>query len=255
MKSSLDLVKELARWNAVPFTFIPGAFILSEETPAHRFTAVVAPIFEGEYCVDLSSRDFFDESLATAVLAFVANRASALSIEKPLVLLDNFTCPPYSFDTVAVLSPAAAKQFEHRNDVLNSCAFVAFPIYRCELSGDESPDLVDSIRHDFLASLDWKRSPCPKVTMAYRNKKNKTGSRPRLTKLATVLFEMEELYEAEGSWVELQNYAGRRCRMEWSEDHCTAEFPGQEAKSLDKAALIDRIRAFLTHDHDKPSPP
>jgi len=255
MSYSLDLQKELAQRNAVPFALIPGAFMFSDETPAHRFATVVAPILEGEYCAVVPSRDFFDESLATAVLTFVANRASALSIQKPLVLLYGFVYPQYSFDAVAVLNPAAARQFEHENDVLNKRAFVAFPIYHCELSGDESPEVVDSIRHDLLPSLDWKRAPHPKVTMGYRNKRNKAGSRPRLTKLATVLFEVEELYEAEGSWIKLENYAGRRCRVAWSQGHYTAEFPEQQASPHDKAVLIDRIKGFVRHDQDKPSPP
>jgi hypothetical protein len=248
MRKSLDLAKELSQWNAVPFAFISGAFIFYRVTPAHRFATVVAPILEGEYCVVLPSRDFFDESLAADVLAFVAKRASVLSIEKPLVLLDHFASSQYSFDVVAVLSPAAAKQFEQENDVLNRRAFVVFPIYRCELSGDESPELVDSIRHDFLPSLDWKRAPCPKVTMAYRNKKNKASSRATLTKLATVLYEVKELYEAEGSWIKLENYAGHRCHLAWSEGHYIVEFPGQEVTLLDKTTLIDRINAFVTQD-------
>ena len=91
--------------------------------------------------------------------------------------------------------------------------------------------------------------------MAYRNKRNKAGSRTRLTKLATVLYEVEELHEAEGSWVELENYAGHRCRVAWSQGHYMVEFPDQEATPLDKAALINRIEEFVTHDQDKAGPP
>ncbi|MCI0563347.1 MAG: hypothetical protein MN733_33140, partial [Nitrososphaera sp.] len=250
MIASLDLARELSQRNAVPFASIPGAFTFTDETPAHRFANVVAPIFNGEYCVVLSSRDYFDESLAAAVIDFVVKRASSLSAERPLVLLDGFTCPQYSFNAVAVLSPAAANRFEHENDVLNERAFVVFPIYRCELSGDESPELVDSIRHGLLASLDWKRSPCPKVTMAYRNRKNKAGSRPRLTTLDTVLHEVDELYDSEGSWIELHNYAGHRCRIVWSHGQYTVEFPELEATTLDKAALVDSINLFLTHGQE-----
>lgn len=255
MSELLNLAKEFAHRDATPFGNISGAFMYSDETPAHRFATVIAPILNCEYFVVVPSRDFFDESLAIAILTFVANRESTFTIEKTLVLLDGFDCPQCSFDAVAVLSPAAARQFEHENDMLNKRAFVAFPIYRCELSGDESPHVVDLIRHDLLPSLDWKRAPCPKVTIGYRNKRNKAGSRPRLTKLATVLYEVDELNGSEGSWMEIENYAGRRCRVVVSQGRYTVEFPAQDATPVDKSVLIDRIKRFVMHDQDKPGPP
>ena len=113
---SPDLAKELAQRNAVPFNFIKGPVFSPTRHQPTDLQLPNAPILEGEYCVVLPSRDFFDESLATAVLTFVSNQASTVSIRNTLVLLDSFVCPQYTFDAVAVLSLHAAKQFEHEND-------------------------------------------------------------------------------------------------------------------------------------------
>jgi hypothetical protein len=248
MTKTINLAEELSEHDPAPYPDIPGAYIYHDQTPSHQFTTVVAPILEGEYCVVLSSRDCFDEGLATTALTFVLNLYSTLYVRKPLIIIEGFSCQGYSFDSVAILSPSAANQYEHENALLNKRVFVAFPIYRCELAGNESNDLIDLIRHDFLPSLDWKRSPCPKVLMSFHNAKTKvssTGIRPRLTTVQDVLAEIENLFGAEGSWIKLENYRGQRCRIEWTKDIYSADFPDQRAIRVDKAALVERVKRFL----------
>lgn len=245
MLAKLDLSKELSSKNAAPFPRLSGALIYYDETPSHRFTTVIAPILGGDYCVALPSRDSFDETLAAAILSFLVQRESCFSANLPLRLLDNFSCPKYFFNTIAALSPKAARQFEHDNRSLSDRAFVAFPIFRCELSGDESPDLLEEIRHGFLPSLDWSRSPCPKVIMAYHNMKNMASSRPRIAKLSTVIFEVEQLQDAEDSWIELENYQKRRCRIVWANGRYILEFSGNELATNDKSSITKMILAFL----------
>ncbi len=106
MTKSVDLAKELSEQNPIPFSSFLGAYIVKDGTPAHQFTTVLAPILKGEYCLALPSRDFFDETLATTILNFVAKQiTSFLAMTKPLVLLKEFACSPYAFDSIAVLSP------------------------------------------------------------------------------------------------------------------------------------------------------
>jgi hypothetical protein len=248
MSETINLLGELSDRNPRPYPAIMGACIYHDQTPAHQFTTVVAPIPEGEYFVALPSRDYFDERLATSVLAFVLNRAQTLSVQKTLTIIEGFSCDEYLFDCVAVLNPSAANQYEYESDLLNRNMFVAFPIYRCELSGDESKDLIDLIRHDFLPTLDWKRHPRPKVLMSFQNAKTKirsTEERPRLATLQNVLSEIGNLFGAERSWIILENYKGQRCRIAWMKDAYNVELPDQETNRANKTALIDLIRRFL----------
>lgn len=251
MPDPINLAHELAERDPVPFGSIPGAYVYHDQTPAHRFTSVVAPILQEEYCVTLPSRDSFDERFASNALSFVLSHSSGLSVGIPLVILENFDGMEYCFDCIAVLSPLAAKQYEHEHDRLNRKSFVAFPIYRCELSGDESIDLIDLIRHDFLPSLDWKRSPHPKVSMAFQNattKTRSTGTRPGLTRLQNVLKEIEDLSGTNGNWIKLVNYAGRHMQIEWSDGHFIFDTPNQEVLYLDKSTATGVVREFVMRD-------
>ena len=249
MSIAIDLAKELVHKKPIPFLPVPGSFKYCDKTPAHTFTTFVMPVLAGQYCVALPSRDSIDERLATAILTFIDSRNNLLSIQSNLILLELFNCPGFSFDTIAVLNPASAKQYEHENENMNKRAFVAFPLFRCELSGNESPDLIDLIRHDFLPTLDWNREPCPQISMSFLNTRTKARSkrvRPSLTDMQNVLSEIDNLLDADGSWIKIDNYAGRQCRILSSTHNYVVEFPGQEAKQLDKSTLIKLLSGFLT---------
>jgi hypothetical protein len=248
MPDVLDLAQQLIDRNIAPLHVVAGAFWYHDETPAHHFTTVVAPILESEYCLVLPSRDSFDENLAVSALNFVREHESCLSVETPLVILEGFTSRNGSLDCMAVLSPAAARQYEHEHELLSERSFVAFPIYRCELSGDETAELIDLIRHDFLPSLDWTRSPHPKVLMSFQNAKTGTRSsrtRPGLATMQNVLEEIEDLDGAEDSWILLVNYAAQQVRIEWAGDQFAIDLPGTERLCLGKAKLIPLVRDFL----------
>ena len=249
MASNFDLAHELSEHNPTPFESVPGAYIYHDQTPAHRFTTVVAPIDNGKHCLALASRDFFDQKLAKSVLAFLFNRLNSLSPKNPLRIVEGFTCEGFSFDSVAVLSPSAGNQFEHENESLNKKTHVAFPMFRCELSGNEPPDLVDLIRHDFLPSLDWRRQPCPKILMAFWNPKTKirsTRRKPSLTTLQNALTEIENSVGVEKAWIDLENYRGRLLRIKWTQHCFTAIRSEENAMKLDKDALVKLVIDFVS---------
>lgn len=248
----IDLQHELADRAPVPCKVIAGAYIYYDQTPAHEYTTVIAPIVNGDYYLALPSRDFFDEQFATGIFAFVATQSSTLSGAQPLVILEDFAYPGYAFDCIAVLSPFAAKQYEYENETLNQRTFVAFPIYRCELSGNESADLINVIRHDFLSSLDWKRSPIPKILIAFGNKqkKKKKGRCIEngfvLTTFENALAVVDHLAESKSDWLSLENYRGQQCRITWNIDHYNIELPDRDTIQCTRSPVIEFIRRFTS---------
>jgi hypothetical protein len=248
-----ELARHLEDLNPEEFASIPNAIQYQDRTPAHRFFTVIVPTSDKRHFVVLPARDFFDEHLATEVLLFALKREDSLSLGQPVRVLEEFVASGYSFDSVAVLSPSCAKQFEHQNEFLNERSFVTFPMYRCELTGDESAELVDLIRHEFLPSLDWKRVVCPKISMSFNNKSTRVKSSQKKVGLATlssVLTEIENLFEAEKSWVRLENFLHQRCEVVWNGerfevklDHGSVEF--------DTKAVIDFVKKFAMRGLDK----
>jgi hypothetical protein len=247
---SIDIAAELAGRRPAEYQGFPGAYIYHDRTPAHEFTTVMAPLIDHQYFSDLASRDFFDPVLAASVLDFVSGHTSGLTPKRPVTILDKFSPPPgYAFESVAVLSPYAAKQYEYENARLSLRTFVVFPIYRCELSGDESAEEIDMIRHEFLDSLDWRRLPCPKISMAFQNKK--TGVRSKraklgLAKLGDLLAEIDDLHDANGSWIKLQNFIGQICRIQWDKHQYSIMLHEGETLGLDKQRLIYLVMQFVT---------
>lgn len=248
MSKLFDFTGVFSRDKISPFSLIEGSWMLCDKTPSHQFVTIIAPIMDGKYYVALPTRDCFDESLALSILSFVAERQACCTFEKPVALIEGFKCPGYMFDTVAILIPSTAKQFEYEDSQLSNITFVAFPIYRCELSGKETPEMIDEIRHGYLPSLNWRRPPCPLVRMAYRNPKNKTSSRPKLSKISIALAELSEMRDAPGSWVELQNYAGEKCLVTWINGTYSLKITDGDAIGLDIDVLRDRVVGFLMHN-------
>lgn len=248
MIGPIDIPNELADQVIIPFPEVTGAFLYQDQTPSHKFTTVIASVNDG-LCMRLTARDHFDRDLATVVLNAVLHKQSIISVAKPIVIIDGLAVPSYTFDSVAVLSPSCANSYRHTSGILNKRTFAVFPIHRCELSGDEPPDLIELIRHDFLPSLDWTRGPCPKILMAFNNTATGSGStdtQPRLAQMKDLMCELEALDGAEESWIILENYKHQRCRIEWKGNEYRVERDMRIENYIDRDTVAGLVKAFLS---------
>jgi hypothetical protein len=224
------------------------AILITDQTPTHSFAMVVAVLPGGKYCVAIPARDSFDDRLAADVLGMVRKRYRAIVRGGTVAVFDGFTSAGHSFDTVFVLSPDAAEQFKYDHPELSKVTFVAFPGFRCELSGDEVPDEVQLIRHKLLPTVDWHRSPCPKVGMAFRNVKRQNwskGDAPGLTTLKRVNEEIRNLADSEESWVIVKNYTDRRYRIEWKDNEFIVMTDDRRTLTFDEAGVLEFVREFV----------
>jgi hypothetical protein len=251
MATRLDLAEALAGKQPVKFRGAPDSILYKDKTPAHTFTTVASLVPGGQFCVVVPSKDFFDEQLASDVIDVVRQRWEAISDDRNVTVLDRFLSRGYPFNTVFVLGPHAARQFEFENDHLSSIAFVAFPGFRCELSGTESAEEIEFIRSNLLPSLDWRRHPCPKVRLAFRNLRKQNWSKgkiPGLTTLKRVVEEIENLVESSGSWVVVENYAGRRYRIEWEPEQFRVTANSSTVRLVASADVVQLVREFVLRD-------
>jgi hypothetical protein len=197
-----------------PASFLASAYLLRRQTPAHTFSTLIMPVRDTQEYYVLTARDSFNETLGKGVFEFLAGRHVSRDLMCPITILAGLSCPPYAFDSVVVLGPVAHHKFQTENNNLHSRSFEIFPVFRCEFSGTEHPDLIDEIRHTCVDTLDWTRQPSPQVYIRFNNTKSQArteGAKWVLTKIGPVLHELEELGDQTGSFVEIKNYKGEIC--------------------------------------------
>src|SRR5690348_13348529 len=84
------------------------------ETPAHKYEAVVKPV-DGPRLIELTARDSFDDGLATFLLDTVVGRElPALGSGRLRVFPAKFP-KPWSFECVVVVPPKIAGRFDHES--------------------------------------------------------------------------------------------------------------------------------------------
>jgi hypothetical protein len=179
-------------------------------------------------------------------MRFVEERIASIDRVKPLTILDGFNFGMYSVDCVGVLSPDVAKPFVAECASLGKSTFVAFPMYRCEFTGNEDGETIDMMRHDIVSTLDWRRQPSPVVKMRFRNSLtgvHSTQQQGGYAKLDFLFRQIEEMSGGVESYVEVENYRGNTCRISVTRNGFSlrSDMMGNDAT----LAGVEEVRSWL----------
>jgi hypothetical protein len=244
----LDLTAELSRRGLQTADFSENAYWFEIETPAHRFTNVVA-VLDRERYLGLVARDSFDPQLAASVIQFVRDRQAEIVPTNPVAILERFHHQGCLFDCVLVVSPQANVLYQTESPTLHSRSFEAIPIYRCEFSGDETPELFRLVRSDFVPTLDWRRSPAPRIWMSFRDAASgvrSTGHKPSLAALDQAIYQIHQLPLAEDSWVQIDNYLAEGARLSFRGREYVIESTAVDTRAVPESEIDSWTRQFLT---------
>lgn len=215
MNKKLDIVQELGhKFKLKRADFNTSVFLMETKTPAHSFIRLIAPVENTDCFFTLTSRDFFDVSLAQSIVNFA--NANSLCIEDGASkIIEGFHANNYGFDRLLLINELGGR-FAEASPKLDKKTFEIMPIYRCEFVGDEDLELIDLIRHNFVTTIDWKRGPKPIVKARYRTTNSgerSIGNKFGLTRLEVILQVIPKLREMEGSFLDMKNYLGQECHI------------------------------------------
>jgi len=244
---SLDEALRAAGLEPTPFG--SRAYRWETRTPRQSFSTVVASLTHGGWYLAMVVRDWFDEGLAGAILRFVDGAEERLDLGEVSQILTGFHHEPFGFDAVMLLSPRAHKQFLPRSEQLHARTLEAFPIFRCEFTGDEPADVIELIRHRFVSTVDWRREASPQVHLRFFNARTgvrSTGARMGLASLGSLEFELRTLTDASGSFIEIRNFLGEECRVTAAGDTILVSLPDPAPRvALTRAESQPWVRGFL----------
>jgi len=147
-----------------------------------------------------------DDEFATAVLSCARSARAGGG----LLLLD-LPANKYGFEALLIAPSDYHSYFKGRLDDKRQKLMLCVPIYRCEFSGDESPEQFTTLRRDVVPILSWTRAPAPKIVLRFDNPKTRagTGSRYVFAKEPLLAREVDNLDGVPNGFIELQNYKGR----------------------------------------------
>jgi hypothetical protein len=89
--------------------------------------------------------------------------------------------------------------------------FLCVPIYRCEFSGDESPDEFKYMHLHLVSIFDWARHKCPKIRVYFDNPATGGGTETSgaLISYSTLKQEVDNLNGVSNGFIEITNWAQR----------------------------------------------
>lgn len=184
-----------------------------------RFHYALAVTADGGYAMQLNSRDEFDPELTYATLAFARARSETVVAAAPFAVLDGFTSPSANpFDVVASAMPGVHRH-QSNEPALRDLTYAVFPAFRCEFSGTESQKEAVNRYGRMLDAADLRRTPKPWLRLRFDNPK--TGARSLgqeliLAKDGLLRAELRNLENADGAFVEVENFLGESRRVSWS---------------------------------------
>ena len=218
----------------------------TDSTPAADFHNYLTPGAQEQLLLCATFKTGGD-GLVLSVLQQVKEWIGSRSMpDQPLTLISCAGIPPFA--AIALLSPAAHSLYQTFDPLLHHATFVVFPVYACELSGGETPELVRLIRHDFLPSLEWDRQPHPKLRASFHNSASGVGSvkkKPGLASLAATLSILRQMEGCPASWLRVQNWLEEEMKIEFSDAvyhwRCSDAHVGSEAAF---PAMSEKLRIF-----------
>lgn len=160
-------------------------------------------------------------------------------------------CPKLSdccFDRIIALNPAFHDTFLYEATPLHEKTIVIFPVWTCEFTYHETPDLMKLRREEFVSTLDWSRLPSPVVFMRFQNAKagiRSVGDKLGMTRLDDLIKEMSKLpVDDYNSFIEAENYLGQRIMINALHDGVSLTTNGQVELVAFKDAK-EKIKSFF----------
>jgi hypothetical protein len=211
----MTLIEELKRFESLS-PLGAGWWVNRSVTPKYTFTTFVVEVRPPELLARITIRGEFSEAMAKSLMDFVGGIESSMSISKPLVIHPVRTGP---FTEVCVINSECHDAFRAFKGELHGRTLVVFPSYRCEFFGDETPHIIRLLRDDLVDTVNWKRSPSPKIAARYENYTNDQGSegdKLGLASFETIQSALKDLWRCNG-FVEIENYRHQAAKIESSE--------------------------------------
>ena len=247
--NTANLHNLLCEGGYTPTVFHGDAFRLETRTPSHQFITIVATLLSKDNFIALTARDFFDDSLARGIIDFTRCNTS-LDHQQMIQVTEGFSCPDYSFDSVALLNPLCHRLFQAKNLGLHSKVFEVFPTFRCEFVGNESCEIIDHIRHHLICTLDWHRQISPRASAKIVNFATRVKTRDddrALLRVDYLLHELSCLVNDGRSYIAVENYRTENCIFRAKTDaFVVAALQLAGDLELLKNQLRDWIMVFLT---------
>jgi hypothetical protein len=161
-------------------------------------------------------------------------------------VIREFTYPPYTFAQVVSLSPNIHPVNHVEYPLLHVVTFAVFPAYQCEFTGSESDEELKLLYSKLVQPANTKRTPKPLVRIRFKNSRTgvrSVGSKLGLTTYESLVTELQELRNADQSFVEFENYQKSRVTVEWNKGYVWKDTSG--AHRITKADLMKRTESLI----------
>lgn len=229
--------------DAKPLPGIDGGWTWS----AGRFHFAVAPAADGRHALQLNGRDAWDLDLAAAVLAFAHAHSAQVTAAAPFAVLEGFTPPAGApFDCVAAVIPAVHRYLEFDHPEINEVTYAVFPAYRCEFSGLETEQEAAYRFDSMLDPANLRRPASPWVRLRVDNPKtgvSSIGTDLGITSADVLMQQLADLENADGAYVEVENFRTDIRRVFWSGELHLAH--DDQVRTIDPAGLAQWAHRFV----------
>jgi hypothetical protein len=212
--------------------FLEGAIIYTDSTPAHKFFHTVDALPQLGCLILITARDNFDIELCASIRSFCQTHCKDRARE--VSVLRDFSCPGPPFELVAVQFSGEYYAYRQLDPWMAQNTFLAFPAFRCELSGTEDLEQFKQIQQKGPCMIDWKRTPFPLVRMRRKNMRTGADSLSfdlQLSNERSLRLEIEKLPRDAASYLEFENFMGDRYSV-----HAVAE--GYQVKRSTEGSCI-----------------
>lgn len=206
----MDKNKYLDYYKAKALNIENDIFYSTDETPSHKFIYIF--ISKNDFIINIAVRDFLDIN----IISKLSEKISKLNIDnipENIQKIQDVNFVGLNFNSLMLLPPSYhIMGYEDTEEIpFLENTIIAFPIYHCEFSGNETPDEIKYMRRDIVSTIDWNREITPKIKIRYKNfiTKSKTvGNRFYLSKESTLINEINDLKD-DKSFIELENYSNK----------------------------------------------
>lgn len=245
----LDVMKELGALEGLkPAAGIKNAWYSYTQHSGSEFRGLFFLASDNEHVFFTQARNSFDESLAKAIMQFVQKREAKFIDPDPLVVVEGFRDPRGKFDALAAVSSEVHQMWTPVNKRVTDLSINLYPIYRCELSGDEDKDQLSVIIPRLLPVSSWNRDPHPIAWIRFADSKTGVKSKGKGYGLdsADTFYEAIGDMKKDGSFAEAKNFRGQLLRVEYRERSLWVMPPEGPERKVTKKAALELAQRFLT---------
>ena len=185
-------------------------YFYSNKTPAFIFSHYLNFSLLKGYIIKVSIRGEMEVKVIYDFLMSIEKFINTDCTNR-IVKIENIAYKETEFNSMLFIPSQYHTSFSTFSDKLYQKTIDVFPIYGCEFSGDESPDIVKLLRQNIVSTVNWKREISPKIKLRYKNSKTKSetiGKKLYLEKWSILLHELNNLQGCtdSSSFIEIENY-------------------------------------------------